>query len=160
MLQQESPPKPSHSTQSTRVQPEPFAHCKRNELACITCDTLADTSEGLQASGILLAYCKPCQIGVGPGCTLFQSEKHRGTVPSMQPSGASEAQPQPSWEQWLADSVAGLHRRNLFRTLRPTVPGLSAVEVRTFPRERASGACDCYNPTSAIAAALVADLGA
>ena len=35
----------------------------------------------------------------------------------------------PSWSQWLAASVGGLQQRSLFRTLRPTVPGLSAVEV-------------------------------
>ena len=34
------------------------------------------------------------------------------------------------WEQWLASNLAGLQQRSLFRTLRPTVPGLSAVEVR------------------------------
>ncbi|KAL4856178.1 8-amino-7-oxononanoate synthase [Chlorella vulgaris] len=33
------------------------------------------------------------------------------------------------WQQWLASSVAGLHSRSLFRMLRPTVPGLSAVEA-------------------------------
>ena len=40
-----------------------------------------------------------------------------------------DAETAPSWDQWLAASVAGLQERSLFRTLRPTVPGLSAVEV-------------------------------
>lgn len=43
---------------------------------------------------------------------------------------AQEAQPPASWDDWLANSVAQLRQRSLFRTLRPTVPGLSAVEVR------------------------------
>lgn len=34
------------------------------------------------------------------------------------------------WDAWLSSSLAGLHSGNLFRTLRPTVPGTSAVEVR------------------------------
>lgn len=45
---------------------------------------------------------------------------------SAQLSEAGEAQ---GWDDWLAASVAGLQQRNLFRTLRPTVPGLSAVEA-------------------------------
>ena len=45
---------------------------------------------------------------------------------SMQLDDAGTA---PSWDHWLAASVAGLQERSLFRTLRPTVPGLSAVEV-------------------------------
>ena len=43
---------------------------------------------------------------------------------------AQEAQPPASWDDWLTSSVAQLRQRSLFRTLRPTVPGLSAVEVR------------------------------
>ena len=34
------------------------------------------------------------------------------------------------WQTWLDASVTDLHRRSLFRTLRPTIPGTSAVEVQ------------------------------
>eukprot|EP00887_Chlorella_sp_A99_P001839 scaffold19.g1839.t1 len=34
-----------------------------------------------------------------------------------------------SWDAWLAASVESLHRDNLFRVLRPTIPGSSPVEV-------------------------------
>jgi 8-amino-7-oxononanoate synthase len=40
-----------------------------------------------------------------------------------------DAESASGWDEWLAASVADLQRRSLFRTLRPTVPGLSAVEV-------------------------------
>ncbi|KAL4451868.1 hypothetical protein ABPG75_007530 [Micractinium tetrahymenae] len=40
-----------------------------------------------------------------------------------------QGKPPEAWEQWLEGSVASLHERSLFRTLRPTVPGLSAVEA-------------------------------
>lgn len=33
------------------------------------------------------------------------------------------------WDAWLGSSLAGLRERELFRTLRPTIPGRSAVEV-------------------------------
>ncbi|PSC69499.1 8-amino-7-oxononanoate synthase isoform A [Micractinium conductrix] len=39
------------------------------------------------------------------------------------------ATPPGPWGQWLDASVNSLHARSLFRTLRPTVPGQSAVEV-------------------------------
>lgn len=34
-----------------------------------------------------------------------------------------------NWEEWLSASTANLRQRNLFRVLRPTIPGASPVEV-------------------------------
>lgn len=34
------------------------------------------------------------------------------------------------WDSWLETKVDALHQRSLFRTLRPTIPGQSAIEVQ------------------------------
>lgn len=52
---------------------------------------------------------------------------------------AEEPQASGSWDTWLAASVAQLRQHSLFRTLRPTVPGLSAVEVRAWERFCSTG---------------------
>lgn len=58
----------------------------------------------------------------------------------------------------MAASVAGLQQRNLFRTLRPTVPGLSAVEVRRAAAREIHCAAAASRPVADFPAVLPSTL--
>ena len=72
---------------------------------------------------------------------LSHRSHHAGDVVMQHTEGT---QPPASWDEWLAASVAQLRQHSLFRTLRPTVPGLSAVEVRARAGVHRQPAGACY----------------